>query len=199
MSRKSFSVYLMLLVISAMALFSISSDVYAKNTNFHSPCFNISLPDNLKLALKDEKKGDGFYLYVFSAAGSNDDALQIRVIVSKKQPEAGQSLEDFQTASIGAMSVMFIDTFKLYQYLNIPENKKTLGSKPYKLKLGNASLAGATMYLGNIDVSFLVTRPYDMTYAFTLVSRSNNEQTRKDHLKLLTEQLQSIEFLSCSE
>jgi hypothetical protein len=93
---------------------------------------------------------------------------------------------------------MFIDSYKLYQYLNTPENQKVLSRKPYKLKVGNSSFAQATMYLGNIDASFLLTRSHDMTYAFTLLSKNNNKQIRKNNLKTLVGQLQSIKFQSCS-
>ena len=118
----------------------------------------------------------------------------MRVIVSKKKPEGNQSLDDFQTASIGAMSAMFMDSYKLYQYINTPENQQVLRNKPSKLKLGNASFAKATMYFGNIDASFLVTRSHNMTYAFTLISKNSNEQKRKNNLNILLEQLKSIKF-----
>ncbi len=52
------------------------------------------------------------------------------------------------------------------------------------------------MYFGNVDASFLVTRSHNMTYAFTLISQSSNAQTRKNNLKVLTKQLQSIKFNS---
>lgn len=185
-----------LLAVSIIMLLSISTSVYAKSKDFHSPNFDMSLADNLNLISKTEEKDNGFYRYVFASSNNDDAALQMRVIVSNKQPENNQSLEDFQTASIGAMSTMFMDSNKLYQYINTPENQKVLGQKPYKLTLGNASFAGATMYFGNVVASFLVTRSHNMTYAFTLISRSNNAQTRKNNLKVLTKQLQSIKFNS---
>src|SRR4029079_12022491 len=111
--------------------------------------------DNLNLISKTEEKDNGFYRYVFASSNNDDAELQMRVIVSSKSPERNQSLEAFQTASIGAMSAMFMDSNKLYQYISTPENQKVLSQKPYKLKLGNASFAGATMYFGNMDVSFL--------------------------------------------
>jgi len=99
-------------------------------------------------------------------------------------------------ASIGAMSAMFMDTYGLYQYINTPENQKVLSGKPYQLTLGSATYAGATMYFGDIDASFLVTYSHDMTYAFTLISKNSNAETRKNNLKMLTEQLRSIKFNS---
>ncbi len=179
-------------------LLGISTCVYAKSNKFHSPYFDISLAENLKLISKTEQKSDGFYRYVFGSSSSNDAELQMRVIVSSKSPESNQSLEDFETASIGAMSAMFMDSNKLYQYINTRENQKVLSQKPYKSKLGNASFAGTTMYFGNVDASFLVTRSHNMTYAFTLISQSSNEQTRKNNLKVLTKQLQSLKFKSAS-
>ncbi|OAI50047.1 hypothetical protein AYO45_00260 [Gammaproteobacteria bacterium SCGC AG-212-F23] len=188
-----------LFFISFIMLLGFSINAYAKNKDFHSSCFDISLADNLNLIEKTEEKNNGFYRYIFSSANNENAALQMRVIVSNKKPEANQSLEDFQTAAIGAMTSMFMDSYKLYQYINTPENKKVLSEKPYQLKLGNTSLTGATMYFGNIDASFLVTRANNMTYAFTLVSKNNNAQIRKNNLKALTEQLQSIKFYSCFE
>ena len=89
-----------------------------------------------------------------------------------------------------------MDSNRLYQYINTPENQKVLRQKPYKLTLGNASFAVATMYFGNVDASFLVTCSHNMTYAFTLISQSSNLQTRTNNLKILTKQLQSIKFNS---
>lgn len=97
------------------------------------------------------------------------------------------------------MSVMFIDSYGLYQYLNTPQNKKILGNKLSKFKVGDTTFAGMTMCFGNIDASFLVTNLHSMTYAFTLISKNGNEQTRKNNLKLLTNQLQSIKFNSAGQ
>ncbi len=192
---KKFHIVNVLLVISII----FSTNVYAKNNEFESPCFAISLGNNLNLISKTEEKNAGFYRYVF--ASSNNDAAdqQMRVIVSSKKPEAGQSLEDFQVAALGAMSAMFMDSYKLYQYINTPENQKVLSEKPYKLKLGDSVFAGTTMYFGNMDASFLVTRSNNMTYAFTLISNNSNAQIRKNNLKMLTGQLQAIKFQSCFE
>ena len=199
MPKKSpFYIVKTLIVISIMLL-SLSTSVYAKNKGFDSPCFAISLGNNLNLISKTEEKNDGFYRYVFASSSNDDAEQQMRVIVSSKKPEAGQSLEDFQVASLGAMSAMFMDSYKLYQYINTPENQKVLGEKPYKLKLGDTTFAGATMYFGNMDASFLVTRSHNMTYAFTLISKNSNAQLRKNNLKMLTRQLQSIQYQSCSE
>ena len=192
-----FHVVKTLIVISTMLL-SLSTSVYAKNEVFDSPCFAISLGNNLNLISKTEEKNNGFYRYVFASSTNDNAEQQIRVIVSNKKPEAGQSLEDFQLDSIGAMSAMFMDSYKLYQYINTPENQKVLSGKPYKLMVGNIAFAGATMYFGNMDASFLVTRSDNMTYAFTLISKNSDEQIRKNNLKMLTEQLQSIKFQSCS-
>ncbi len=54
--------------------------------------------------------------------------MQIRVIVSNKQPEKNQSLEAYQTEVIGSISAIFMDSHNLYQYLNSEENKKSLSS-----------------------------------------------------------------------
>lgn len=187
------------LIIVSVMLLSLSTNIYAKSKGFDSPCFAISLDNNLNLISKTEEKNDGFYRYVFASSNNDDAEQQMRVIVSNKKPEAGQSLEDFQVASIGAMSAIFMDSYKLYQYINTPENQKVLSKKPYTLKLGDAVFAGATMYFGNMDASFLVTRSYNMTYAFTLISKRSDAQIRKNNLKKLTSQLQSIKFQSCSE
>ncbi len=182
-----------------MLMFLVSKTSYAEGKDFHSPCFNISLASNISLTSKTEDKDNGFYRYVFSSAGGDDAELQIRVIVSNRKPEAGQSIEGFQIASIGAMSAMFMDANKLYEYIGTPKNKKVLSEQPYQLKIGSTSFAGATMYFGNTDASFLVTRANDMTYAFTLVSKNSNDQIREDNLKALTEQLQAIKLKICSE
>jgi hypothetical protein len=197
-NKRPFHVVKTLLAVLIIMMLSISASVYAKSKDFHSPNFDMSLATNLNLISKTEEKNNGFYRYTFASSNNDDAELQIRVIVSSKSPESNQSLEDFETASIGAMSAMFMDSNKLYQYINTPENQKVLSQKPYKLKLGSASFAGVTMYFGNIDASFLVTRSHNMTYAFTLISQSSNEQTRKNNLKLLTNQLQSIKFNSAS-
>lgn len=196
--RNPFHVVSALIGISSMLL-SFSTSAYAKNKGFDSPCFAVSFGNKRNLISKTEEKNNGFYRYVFASSTSDDAEQQMRVIVSNKKPEAGQSLEDFQVASIGAMSAMFMDSYKLYQYINTPENQKVLSGKPYKLKLGDTTFAGATMYFGNIDASFLVTRSHNMTYAFTLISKNSNVQIRKNNLKILTRQLQSIKFQSCSE
>lgn len=194
--KRPFHVVKTLLAVSIIMWLSIATSVYAKSKDFHSPNFDLSLANNLNLISKTEEKNNGFYRYVFASSNKDNAALQMRVIVSNKQPENNQSLEDFQTASIGAMSTMFMDSNKLYQYINTSENQKVLRQKPYKLTLGNTSFAGATMYFGNVDASFLVTRSHNMTYAFTLISQSSNAQTRKNNLKVLTKQLQSIKFNS---
>lgn len=186
------------LIVTSVVLLIFSTSIYAKDNNFHSPCFDISMDNNLNLISKTEEKNNGFYRYVFASSNNDDAQLQMRVIVSNKKPEAVQSIEDFQVATIGAMSAMFMDSYKLYQYISTPENKKVLSEKPYKLKLGDTDFAGATMYFGDIDASFLVTRSFNMTYAFTLISKDSNEQIRKNNLKLLTGLLQSIKFQSCS-
>lgn len=197
MSKKRLIFVVKILIIVSSMFLSLSNSIYAKG--FDSPCFEISLNNNLNLISKTEEKNDGFYRYVFASSNNDDPEQQIRAIVSNKKPEGGQSLEDFQVASIGAMSAMFMDSYKLYQYINTPENQKVLSGKPYKLKLSDTTFAGATMYFGNIDASFLVTRSHNMTYAFTLISKNSHAQTRKNNLKILTRQLQSIKFQSCSE
>lgn len=179
---------------SIIMLLSISTLVYAGSNKFHSPYFDMTLPKNLKLMSKTEQKKDGFYRYVFGSSSGDDAELQMRVIVSSKMPANGQSLEEFQTEAISNMSVMFMDSYKLYGYLNTPENQKVLSSKSSKLKLGAARFTGVTMYFGNIDASFLVTNAHSMTYAFTLISKNTNEQARKNNLNILTKQLQSIKF-----
>lgn len=197
MHKKHLSLIKTYILISSI-LFGFSTSVLANDKNFGSACFNISMDSNLKLISKMEEKNNGFYHYVFASSKNNDAAQQIRVIVSEKKPEAGQSLEDFQATTIGMMSAMFMDSYKLSQYIDTPENKKVLSEKPYKLKLGDITFAGATMYFGDTDASFLVTRSHNMTYAFTLISKNSNEQVRKKNLKMLTKQLESITFLSCS-
>lgn len=179
---------------SIIILLSISTFVYAESDKFHSPYFDVTLPRNLKLISKTEQKNDGFYRYVFASSSGEDADLQMRVIVSSKKPENGQSLEEFQTSAISNMSVMFMDSYKLYGYLNTPENQKVLRGKPSKLKLGATTFAGVTMYFGSIDASFLVTNARNRTYAFTLISKNTNEQARKNNLNILTKQLQSIKF-----
>lgn len=195
--RNPFHIVKTLISISIILL-SFSTSVYAKNINFDSPCFIISLSNNLNLIYKTEEKNNGFFRYVFASSNNDDAEQQMRVIVSNKEPEAGQSLEDFQVASIGAMSAMFVDSYKLYQYINTPENQKVLNRKPYKLKLGDTNFAGAAMYFGDMDATFLVTRSHNMTFAFTLISKNSNVKIRKNNLKILTTQLQSIKFQSCS-
>jgi hypothetical protein len=190
---------ILFLAASMLMLFGVSATHYAKRRDFHFACFNISLVENLNLILKTEEKNNGFYRYIFASSNSDAAEQQIRVIVSTKNPEANQSLVDFQLASIGAMSAMFMDSYGLYQYIDTPENQKVLSGKPYTLNLGKESFAGATMYFGDTDASFLVARSHNMTYAFTLISKNSNEQVRKNNLKALIEQLQSIQFLSCSE
>lgn len=175
-------------------LFSLSTIVYAKDNVFHSPYFDISLTNSLNLISKTEDPKNGFYRYVFASSNSNNAALQMRVIVSSKKPSENQSLEDFQTDAIGHMSALFMDSYGLYQYISKPENQKVLSSKPNQLKLGNKTFAEATLYFGNIDVSFLVTNSDNMTYAFTLISKDDNEQIRKKNLQMLIRQLQSIKF-----
>jgi|GEM_PF-6248899 len=197
MFRKSPFCIIQILIVIPMMLLSLSTSTYAKNKDFDSPCFDISLVSHLNLVTKVEKN-NGFYLYVFASSNKDNAELQTRIIVSNKKPEAGQSLEDFQTTSIGAMSVMFVEAYKLYQYMDTPENRKVLSRKPYKLSLGGTTFSGATMYFGNIDASFLVVRPNDKTYAVTLVSQNSNEQIRKKNLEMLKEQLQSIKFKSCA-
>lgn len=192
MSIRSFSI--LNILTSIILLLGISTFVYAKSDKFHSPYFDMTLPKNLKLISKTEQKNDGFYRYVFGSSSGDDAELQMRVIVSSKKPENGQSLEEFQTGAISNMSVMFMESYKLYGYLNTPENQKVLGSKPGKLKLGATTFAGVTMYFGSIDASFLVTNSHNMTYAFTLISKNINEQARKNNLNILTRQLQSIKF-----
>ena len=183
-------------LISITLLLSISALVYARSNKFHSPYFDLALAKNLKLISKTEQRNDGFNRYVFSSSSGDNVELQMRVIVSSKKPENGQSLADFQTCAVANMSVMFVESNGLYQYLRAQENKKVLGEKPNKFKMGKAIFAGMTMYFGDTDASFLVTNAHNMTYAFTLISKNANEQTRKNNLKMLTKQLQSIRFNS---
>lgn len=89
-----------------------------------------------------------------------------------------------------------MDSYHLSEYLNSPENKKVLSSKPNKIKLGGTIYAGVTMYFGNTDASFLVTNYKNMTYAFTLISRDSSKQLRENNLQTLTKQLGSIKFNS---
>ena len=192
MSIRSFSI-LNALTSNIILLSSTALD-YARSDKFHSPYFDMTLPKNLKLISKTELKNDGFYRYVFGSSSGDDAELQMRMIVSSKKPENGQSLEEFQTSAISNMSVMFMDSYNLYGYLNTPENQKVLSGKPGKLKLGAITFAGVTMYFGSIDISFLVTNVRNMTYAFTLISKNTNEQARKNNLNILTKQLQSIKF-----
>lgn len=196
--KKPFHVINTLLVVFITMLLSISTSVYAASNDFHSPYFDISLADNLKFISKSEEKANGFYSYVFASSNSNDDTkLQMRVLIANKKPAANQSLEDFQTTVLGTLVAISLESDKkLYQYASTPENQKVLSQKPDQLKLGNASFAGATMYFGNVDASFLVTSSQDMTYGFILLSQSSNEQLRKNNLKMLTQQLQSIKFNS---
>jgi hypothetical protein len=190
------SFHILNVVLSIIMLLGISTITYAESENFHSPYFDLPLGQDLKLVLKTEKENEGFYQYVFSSSSSDDAAMQMRVIISSKAPENGQSLEDFQTNAIANMSVMFIDAFGLYKYLDTPENKKALGEKPNKFHISDATFSEITMKLGSVDVSFLVTNLYNMTYAFTLISRDDNEQTRQNNLNQLAEQLKSIRFNS---
>ena len=137
--------FCVLFTASIIMLLSVATTGYAKNKNFNSPCFGIALTSNLKLISNTEERNHGFYHYVFASSNNDGSELQMRVIVSNKKPEISQSLEDFQVASIGAMSTMFMDSYKLYQYINTPENQKVLSKKPYKLTVGNSSFAQATM------------------------------------------------------
>jgi hypothetical protein len=175
-------------------LLGTSTLIHAKSDTFHSTYFDISLAENLKLQSKTEQENDGFYRYVFATSSGENAEMQMRVIVSSKGPENDKGLEAFQTETVGNMAAMFMDSFRLYQYINTPENKKVLGEKPSKLKLGDITFAGITMYFGNIDASFWVANSQGMTYAFTLISRNPNQQTRSNNLKRLTKQLQTIQF-----
>ena len=97
--KRHFHVVKTLLAVSIIMLLSITTSVYAKNKDFHSPNFDLSLADNLNLISKTEEKNNGFYRYVFASSNKDKAALQLRVIVSNKKPENNQSLEDFQIAS----------------------------------------------------------------------------------------------------
>lgn len=190
---------LLSLALAFVFLLGLSVVGYAESKNFHTPCFDISLVNNLNLISKTEEKNGGFYRYVFASSNSDNAELQMRVIVSNKKPEAGQSLKDFQVASIGAMSAMFMDAYNLYEYINTPQNQKVLRSKPSQTQLNKNLFIGMTMYFGAMDASFWVTRSYDMTYAFTLVSKNSDETKRKNNLKMITEQLESVKFHSCNQ
>jgi hypothetical protein len=179
---------------SVIILLSISTFVYAKSDKFDSAYFDMALPTTLKVISKNEQKKAGFYQYIFGSSNSDDAAMQIRAIVSSKSPDNGQSIEEFQTSAVANMSIMFIDSYGLYQYLDTPENKKILGNKPSKFNIADTTFSGMTMNFGNVDAAFLVTNYHSMTYAFTLISRNSNEQKRKDNLKLLMNHLQSIKF-----
>jgi hypothetical protein len=91
---------------------------------------------------------------------------------------------------------MFMESYKLYQYINSPQNQKVLKEKPYQVELGGVSFAGATMYFGDTDASFLVGRTNGRTFAVTLISKNSDEKIRQDNLKILTEQLRNIKFNS---
>jgi hypothetical protein len=175
-------------------LLSFSTFAHAKSDKFHSAYFDMALPTKLKVITKTEQKNDGFYQYIFGSSNGDDAAMQIRAIVSSKSPDKGQSIEEFQTSAVANMSIMFIESYGLYQYLDTPENKKILGNKPSKFNIADTTFSGMTMNFGNIDAAFLVTNYHSMTYAFTLISRNSNQQTRKDNLKLLMNQLQTIKF-----
>jgi hypothetical protein len=196
LTEKIFRLFKLLLGASII-LFSLATLVYAKNSHFHFTYFDISPTDKLSLVSKfEDNKNKGFYRYVFASSNDDKAELEMRLVVSGKAPEKGESLEQFQTDAIGAMSTMFMDAHHLYQYINTPENSKVLSSKPDKIKLGSATYAGATMYFGDTSASFLVTHVSNMTFAFTLISRNSSEQTRKNNLTMLTQQLESIKFNS---
>lgn len=176
----------------------VSTTIFGENNNFESPCFTISMPSNLKLTLKriDDHR---IYQYVFATDDTDQPELQMRLIVANKKPENNQSTEEFLTNSLGAMLTIYLEGFNLYRYLGDPENKKMLGEKPYHVLFGNTSFSGITLYLGNTDVTFLVARSDDMTYAFTLASQNSDENLRKSNLELLTRILDSIKLKRCAE
>lgn len=192
MTIKPFTLTNILITIITVTI--ISTSAYAKNDVFHSPKFELPLNTNINLISKNEQPNDGFYQYLFASSNNDNAKLQMRVIVSAKKPEKNQSLEDFQTNALANMSVMLIESYGLYQYLDTPENKKVLSSKPNKLQLGGSTYAGMTMHFGTIDASFLVTNSHNMTYAFTLISNDANKQARINNLDVLTKKLESIKF-----
>jgi len=156
--------------IIAGIIFPVS--VFAAGNTVDTSHFSINLPADMDMSYKSEDKENGLYRYLFlSSSETASPMLEIDATIPPRVAENKAQI----VSLLGFMIGMYVDTHRLYPYLNDPAVQEVLKSSEAKTKvLGDHKYHYFNITFGNQETMFLVITVNNKTYAFRLVSMSKD-------------------------